>query len=333
MGHMQGSLKPDTVQMSFISCDWGLSRFRLRLLGTGTPSVIAEVSRAQGIAEMAAKSPSDFGAFLQDAIRTLFLRASTAPAPISVALSGMVVSSLGWKQLPYAGLPFPLDGSGAVVSEDSLGCDYGVHPLIFISGVCSSEDAMRGEECEIVGFFSVADSRRFMARAVAILPGTHSKSIEIRDGKIVNFRTFLTGELFEVLCRHSVLRHSVGANAPVAPDEFFEMGVRKSSEQGLLSSLFTVRARNVLGGMGPEHCGSYLSGLLIGDEIAAITGSHPAPVPLLLGGSPSLQGLYLRALEVLGAGPRTTAMPEAVTSCAASLGHRLILRRFSPTGW
>ena len=79
--------------------------------------------------------------------------------------------------------------------------------------------------------------------------------------------------------------------------------------------------------MSEEHCRGYLSGLLIGDELATIAASHPASVPLVLGGSSSLQRLYHRALEVLGAGPRTNAIPEATTARAASLGHWQILRR------
>lgn len=316
---------------SLISCDWGLSTFRLRLLeGAGVPDVVAEICSARGIADMAAKSPSEFGEILREAIRALFLRASSAPAPIPVSLSGMVVSSLGWKQLPYAALPFPLDGSHSVIGEDQLVCAYGTHPLFFISGLSSREDAMRGEECETVGLFSLADARRFHEHAVAVLPGTHSKSIEVRDGEVTAFRTFLTGELFDLLCRHSVLRHSVGADVRVEADEFFGMGVRRSSERGLLGSLFSVRARDILEGLSEEHCRSYLSGLLIGDELATIVATHPAPVPLVLGGSSSLQRLYVRALEVLGAGPRTNAIPEAITSCAASLGHWQILRRQRP---
>jgi 2-dehydro-3-deoxygalactonokinase len=312
-----------------ISCDWGLSKFRLRLLaGGGAPDVVAEVSSTHGIADMAARSPAEFVAILQEAIRALFLRASAAHAPIPVALSGMVVSSLGWKQLPYAALPFPLDGSHSVIGEDQLVCSHGVHPLFFISGVSTREDAMRGEECEVVGIFSSAEALRFREHAVVVLPGTHSKSIEVRNGEVVAFQTFLTGELFELLCRHSVLRHSVGAGASAEADEHFEMGVRRSSERGLLSSLFSVRARDILGGVSEEHCRSYLSGLLIGDELAAIAASDPAPVPIVLAGNSSLQRLYLRALDVLGAGPRTTAVPEAITSCAASLGHWRILDRY-----
>ncbi len=316
------------MQRSLISCDWGLSTFRLRLLtGTGMPDVVAELSGPCGITDMPARSASEFSAILQDAIRSLFLRAGVSPTPIPVCLSGMVVSSLGWKQLPYAELPFAIDGSRSVVEEDELVCSHGTYPLFFVSGVSAREDAMRGEECEVVGLFSVADARRFHERAVAIMPGTHSKAIEVCKGEITTFRTFLTGELFELLCRHSVLRHSVGAAASAAPDESFETGARCSSEHGLLGSLFSVRARDILEGMSAERCRSYLSGLLIGDEIATILRTHAEPVPFLLGGSPSLQRLYLRALQVLGAGCRSTAMHEAVTSRAASLGHWQIMSR------
>ena len=314
------------MKRTLISCDWGLSKFRLRFLaGDEVPEVVAEVSDARGIAELAAQSQSQFGAILQDAILNLFQQASIAPSPTPVCLSGMVVSSLGWKQLPYAALPFPLDGTHCITCEDQLVCSYGTHTLLFISGISTCEDAMRGEECEVIGLFSRESAHSFINHAVAVLPGTHSKSIEIRDGEITAFRTFMTGELFELLCRHSVLRHSVGSNTQVEPDGYFETGVRRSAEGNLLGSLFAVRARDLLEGMSEEGCRGYLSGLLIGDELAAVIAAHPASVPLVVGGSSPLQRLYLRALEILAAGHRTSAIPEGITSRAASFGHWLIL--------
>jgi 2-dehydro-3-deoxygalactonokinase len=118
----------------------------------------------------------------------------------------------------------------------------------------------------------------------------------------------------------------------VEPDKSFEMGVRRSSEHGLLGSLFSVRARDLLEGIDPKHNRSYLSGLLIGDELAAIASSHPAPVPLVLGGSSSLQRLYRRALELLGAGTRVFVIPESITTRAASFGHWQILNSLEKSG-
>jgi 2-dehydro-3-deoxygalactonokinase len=310
-----------------ISCDWGLSAFRIRLLaGSEVAEIAAESSGTRGIASLAASAPAEFIGVLQDEIQRLFHQARETPRPVTVCLSGMVSSSLGWKQLPYAPLPFPLDGSRAVIGQDVLACPYGTHPLYFVSGICSHDDVMRGEECELVGIFSSMNIRRAREDAVAILPGTHSKSIEVHKGEITAFRTFLTGELYQLLCRHSVLAHSVGPDAPVEADEHFEMGVLRGKECGLLGSLFSVRALSLLEGASPEYSRRYLSGLLIGDELAGTLASYPAPAAVVLGGSPPLQRLYRRALELLGAGDRVFPVPESIAARAASLGHWHMLR-------
>jgi 2-dehydro-3-deoxygalactonokinase len=309
-----------------VSCDWGLSTFRIRLLaGSSVPEMMAESAGTRGIASLATRSPMEFSAVLRDAIQDLFHQARETPRPVPVCLSGMITSSLGWKELPYARLPFPLDGSGALIGEDVLVCSYGSHPLYFISGISSRDDAMRGEECEVVGIFSAAGDRQPRDEAVAILPGTHSKAIKIHGGQITDFRTFLTGEMFDILCRHSVLRHSVETDAEVETDESFEMGVQRSLEYGLLGSLFSVRARDLLDRVSPRRGRNYLSGLLIGDELKATLASNPTPVPVVLGGTPSLQRPYRRALELLGAGTRVVPIPESISSLAAALGHWHIL--------
>jgi 2-dehydro-3-deoxygalactonokinase len=318
------------MKASLISCDWGLSTFRIRLLsGSDIPEILAELAEARGVASLATHESTEFSAALREGIEGLFQKAGVDPRPLPVYLSGMICSSLGWKQLPYAPLPFPLDGSRALVGQDILDCPWGTHSLTFISGVRGRDDAMRGEECEIVGYFAGDRLSEFPENAVVVLPGTHSKCVEVRKGEMAAFRTFLTGELYDLLCRHSVLRHSVGPDAAVVPDESFDMGVRQGAEFGLLGSLFAVRARVLLGEAGQEHSRPYLSGLLIGDEIAAVTRCYPAPLPFVLGGALTLQRLYRRGFELLGAGMRVLAVPQSISACAASLGHWHIFRERS----
>jgi 2-dehydro-3-deoxygalactonokinase len=133
----------------------------------------------------------------------------------------------------------------------------------------------------------------------------------------------MTGELFQVLQRSSILTHSVEPSAgPGDPgNPFFERGVRRAAHEGLLESLFTVRAGALLDGIDRGSSSHYLSGLLIGSEAASIVRRHAALRPIVVGGSASLQALYLRAFDLLGAGPRVHAVPEEVTSLAATLGH------------
>jgi 2-dehydro-3-deoxygalactonokinase len=313
-----------------ISCDWGTSSFRLRLLqGRERPKVLADRSSSRGIATFSPSDADEFREYLILEIDRLFRGAKMSPEAIPVYLSGMITSSLGWVELAYAELPFPLDGSRARVERTELQRVYGYHSLNFISGVRSEDDVMRGEETELMGILREPAMKIEREECIAILPGTHSKIIQIRGGSIIGFRTYLTGELFEILQKHSILRHSIDTEAgaarfsplPKASREHFEEGVRRAAEGSLLESLFSVRTNQVLKGMTGEHNALYLSGLLIGAEASSVLRNHSAPLPILLCGSPILQNLYRCAYHALGAEGRLRVVPEKTTSLAAALGH------------
>jgi 2-dehydro-3-deoxygalactonokinase len=135
-----------------------------------------------------------------------------------------------------------------------------------------------------------------------VLPGTHSKWVEVRDGCIVSFRTCMTGELFSVLRAHSVL----GRLMPPAADfhaEGFEEGLRRSradASLGLSWDLFSVRARALLRQLEAAALPDYLSGLLVGHEVAGALRAVPVDEPLALVGEPVLCDRYRRALQLLG---------------------------------
>ncbi len=309
--------------MQLISCDWGTSTFRIRLLrGEAAPALVAERSSAAGVVVFAHGAEAEYRSFLSREISALFAGAHLPAEPAPVLLSGMITSSLGWKQPPYAELPFPLDGSAAVIERDRLETPYGGHDLVFVSGVKGSEEVMRGEECELVGVYAHPEAARFAGSSVALLPGTHSKVLEINSAQLTRFRTFLTGELFDVLCRHSILRHSVaGVDADAEPGPSFEEGIERVARRGLLGSLFSVRARQLLDGVAPAASHAYLSGLVIGDELTTLLRLYPPDVPLLMCGNARLARLYRRGLLALGEGARAHVLPEDVTGLAAGLGH------------
>jgi 2-dehydro-3-deoxygalactonokinase len=314
--------------MLLISCDWGTSSFRIRLLkGDSAPVFLAERRSDSGISAFPPGSDPAYRDFLGAEIAALFSGAGLRPSPVPVILSGMITSSLGWKQPAYAELPFPLDGGACVVERDQLETQYGGHPLVFISGVKGQAEVLRGEECELIGLYSLPESAGFLQSSAAILPGTHSKVLEIRDAAMVSFRTYLTGELFDVLCRHSILRHSVGsADAAGETGPAFEDGVRKVQRSGLLGSLFSVRARSLLEKVGPDPSRDFLSGLVIGEEISSLLRLYSESVPFVLGGTPRLATLYLRGFEALGQTRRVRVLPRDVIGAAAGLGHWRLAR-------
>ena len=158
---------------------------------------------------------------------------------------------------------------------------------------------MRGEETQLLGLLALRPG----FEGTAVLPGTHSKWVEIRSGKILRFSSAMTGELYEVLSQHSVLRHSfVGETTGPATEQGVAEGIEAGiSHPELFTALaFRTRAAGLLAGKGADWCSGYLSGLLVGTEI----GGHrdwlgSGAVPLI--GSARFGRLYGQALKTIGA--------------------------------
>jgi 2-dehydro-3-deoxygalactonokinase len=222
------------------------------------------------------------------------------PGTVDVVVCGMAGARQGWLEAPYLDAPANLNGlsKGAVRPG---GADKRFAPRI-LPGVCQRqaghEDVMRGEETQLLGLLALQSG----FEGTAILPGTHSKWVEIRDGRIIRFSSAMTGEFYEVLSQHSVLRHSF-VGETLGPET--ENGVSEGLDAGLahpelLSALaFRTRAAALLSGKAPDWCSGYLSGLLVGAEIGGhrdwLTGGV---VPLI--GSARFQRMYGAALRRVG---------------------------------
>src|SRR5206468_575734 len=124
-----------------------------------------------------------------------------------------------------------------------------------------------------------------------VLPGTHSKHLEVKAGRIEGFRTYMTGELFDLLARRSVLRHSTDPNAPFDRAAFVD-GVGRAQEEPLAAALFQVRTRQVLDRREAPANTSFLSGLLVGTELAALRDSS---LPVILASGERLREAYTTA--------------------------------------
>jgi 2-dehydro-3-deoxygalactonokinase len=214
-------------------------------------------------------------------------------------LCGMIGSNLGWTVAPYvdcpAGLPDLAAGLAAVEAHAAW---VRIVPGLRCQGLAGAPDVMRGEETQLLGW-AAQHPERARGRQVVCHPGTHAKWVLIEDGRVVRFVTAMTGELFAVLSRHSVLK----SDAP--PDDLaaFDEGLAAAGDGAALAArLFTARARVVGGGKPAVSTPSYLSGLLIGAEVAAVPqllGIAPdEPVTLL--GDATLCGFYKRALDRRG---------------------------------
>jgi len=323
---------------TFLSCDWGTTAFRLRLVEWDSAAVLREVQTGDGTHRVTAglgieASSTDraqaFGEVLARQARHVLDHLKPALWPDVVVVSGMASSSVGWKELPYAQLPFPIDGSTARTEERGLEWSDG-RPLrvLLVSGVASANEMMRGEETQVMGLLSLPAYADFGARGCVVLPGTHSKHVEVRDRRVVGLQTFMTGELFAVLCEHSLLRFTCGPTGAEWDETAFAEGVGAARTSGLMRSLFQVRTRGVLGEGSGAANRSFLSGLLIGAEWAAHRQSDD-DLPILLAAPEGLARPYETAARMVGLAERVTTVPDGTLSRAVIEGHRLLAGRFA----
>ena len=252
------------MEKFFLGCDWGTSSFRLRLFDLSKKVVVDEVVSDNGIASMhttwqGGELISDgmlkedfFRSYLQSQIEVLSTRLSINPGGITLLISGMASSTIGFADLPYASIPFAVDGSEAVLKRlEPQACFP--HEIVLISGVRSEKDVMRGEETQLIGLFKLLQQiGSTPEEGLLIFPGTHSKHIFLSKGQVVKFKTFMTGELFSVLSKNSILKDSIqmgDGGEPSGEDaEAFKAGVKEFAATGILNGLFTVRTNQLLGG-------------------------------------------------------------------------------------
>lgn len=285
----------NTLPEVFYSCDWGTSNFRLRLVRTENLDVLDECISDRGIAVMnrqfeaqtEASRPEFFTACLARQFEKL-LPGYKEEQSIAI-VSGMASSTIGMKELPYASVPFDATGRNLITERLPL------HPgskIILVSGVNCADDVMRGEEIQAIGLASILDMEH---PGLLILPGTHSKHIRFRAGKFTGFRTYMTGELFQLLGKHSVLVSSIGETqaADYAPAGFLE-GVRQGIDGQMAAQLFTVRSTDLLGSRSKNENTGFLSGLLIGSELANLQQSN---IPAWIAAPAPLGQLYRTAVE------------------------------------
>ena len=304
-----------------LSCDWGTSSFRLRLVDNQTGTVLQAITSRQGVKTISsAASGKPFRNYLATQIAKIEGRSAQPLAFVPVVISGMASSSIGWKELPYGSLPFLLDGSQLPIKQIPKAEEF-PHDILLVSGICSSSDVMRGEETQMIGLAATHN----LENAVCILPGTHSKHIFINQRTIRRFRTYMTGELFGLLSTQSILNESVSPPKENFYKESFSMGVKRALKSDVWGHLFSIRAKDLLGRSTPEENYDFLSGLLIGSELKGLL-PYNRGRPLYFGGEDYLRGRYVTALEMMG----ITVQPPDDGPPLTAQGHRVLLNRFNP---
>ena len=316
-----------TQSAEFVAVDWGTTNLRLRLLGEKGPP-IAESSSAEGIGAVAAgRHPSVLLAALRGLLEPAGRWDAWWTSGGEIECAGMVTSSLGPYPTPYLSIPAGIGEIAAGRRVEKLG-RFALH---LYPGLRTGDDVMRGEEVEAVGILGQPSSP---SEATLVLPGTHSKWIRWREGKITDFATVPTGDLHAGLHRATLLSRTLppepaaileaadgeGAGEEAALLRAFDRGVDLARRDGPLASLFKVRALPVLEELEPDEASALLSGILIGGEVLErVRGSD---VPVHVGGASRLRRLYLRAflrLDLLAA-----EVPGDLADRASAEGLRLI---------
>ncbi|MEO0733623.1 MAG: 2-dehydro-3-deoxygalactonokinase [Bacteroidota bacterium] len=309
----------------FISCDWGTTNFRLRLVATADLQVLAEEKTDRGIKSLrdtyrqgGTATYQDYGLnYLSAQVARLGVSNPTTP----VVVSGMASANIGLQELPYAHLPIEVSGRTLIWSTLQL---PGGRPVILISGVRDTADVMRGEETQALGLLHELPTQQ---KGVLILPGTHSKHLCLEAGRFVSFTTYLTGELFALLTRHSLLRHSLEAVPPDTVDEEnFLTGVRRAIRSGLSTNLFSVRARQLLDGASTTNSYFYLSGLVIGDELKRLQQEKGT---IFLAATQPFATLYRLALQAIVPEERFVVLDDQTLSRALLAGQKKILALYA----
>ncbi|MGK6351449.1 2-dehydro-3-deoxygalactonokinase [Parapedobacter sp. DT-150] len=294
-----------------LSCDWGTSSFRLKLVDIQREAVAAELQTADGVSAVygrwkseGAHRSSQESFYMQHLVACIGMLSKQVAFPLSgipVVISGMASSTIGMRQLPYAELPFSIDGSNAVVQALDTG-DRIDHPVLLISGCKAAADVMRGEETQLVGLAAMDRPFNAAGEAVCIFPGTHSKHVHVVAGKMVDFATFMTGEVFHLMAHQSILKGAITIPKPddmwsPAEEDVFRRGVAYAMSTNILSALFSVRVNELFDRYAKTENYYYLSGLLIGTELAGLLKREVDRIVLCSGSNVYLP--YRLALEEL----------------------------------
>lgn len=211
-------------------------------------------------------------------------------------ICGMAGSRQGWKEAPYAPCPAGLEDVAAQLAWIEPG------RIAIVPGLAceidGAPDVMRGEETKAFGVLKLLGTRD----ATIVMPGTHCKWTRVRAGRIESFATFMTGEFYAVLRQHSILARTMPAEDGELDEAAFLEGVHHAMRAGnLLHAAFAARTVSLFDRIAKSAAPSYLSGLLIGEELRAA----PRGEAVVLAGADKLTRRYAVALHELGVPFRT----------------------------
>ncbi len=295
---------------SFIALDWGTTSFRAyRVTGDGT--VLDAISAAEGILHV---ENGHFEAALEKHI-------GGWDVSLPIMAAGMITSRQGWIELPY--LPCPAGAADLARALHHHTTASG-RRIAFVTGLSyrtpdGMPEVMRSEEVQVFGSLD-GGCTHFIA------PGTHSKWIATRGEQILSYATYVTGEVFAALKENTILGRLMKPGPD--DDEAFAMGVRAALDDpaGFLHRIFSARSLALFGELAPESIASYLSGQVIGTEVAHAIRDNPRDVQYAVLASPQIGGRYVKALGIAGLKAQSGDPQAIVKGLAIIARHAGIMR-------
>jgi len=293
--------------------DWGTTTLRLYLLDH-TGEIVDQLG-GPGVSKVEGSCENVFFELCQPWLNRYSIKRAV--------LSGMVGSTLGWQLAEYMTAPVNLLAlTDQLLTLQINGLQIDIVPGVTALNPLDYQDVMRGEEVQVLGALSLSPALAIGERWLC-LPGTHTKWVQLVEGKINTFFTVPAGELFDLLRHHSTLLAATEITESVG--DSFDQGVVLAKSGDLLTQLFQLRSRAVLGELNQQQQQQLLSGLLIGSEVASaqkILSTGGSAVTIIA--SPRLSAYYQRV---------TTAFEldvQAIDGDAVSLAGLMALAAQSP---
>jgi 2-dehydro-3-deoxygalactonokinase len=268
----------------FIAIDWGTTSFRAYLVD-GNGGISEQRSDSEGI--LAVKDGGFEG--------VLERHLSGWDSRLPIVASGMITSRQGWVELPYVDCPAGPGELAKAVHVKALASGRVVHFLTGLHFASDSlgHDVMRSEETQVFGALDTG-AKHF------VTPGTHSKWIDVEGNRITKFDTYVTGESFSLYRNHSILGRLMTTDADDKPSFLKGLDKAFADPAGMLHSLFSVRSLGLYNQIAPEHLASYLSGIVIGAEVAHAISSRDRAALYVVLASPGIGNKYLLAMQSAG---------------------------------
>jgi 2-dehydro-3-deoxygalactonokinase len=293
------------MSTGFIALDWGTTSFRAYLVGS-SGQVADTISAPEGILSV---TDGDFEHTLERHIGGW-----NTSQPVLAA--GMITSRQGWIELPY--LPCPASAADLAQALHHHTTASG-RRIAFATGLSyrsadGMPDVMRSEEVQVFGSLD-SGLNHF------VTPGTHSKWITTDGDRLMKYTTYVTGEVFAALKDHTILGRLM-KDGP-SDEEAFARGVRGAlaDPAGFLHRIFSARSLGLFNEIAPEHIASYLSGQVIGTEVAHAIRDNPQDAEYVVLASPGIGGRYVKAIEIAGLKVRY-GDPQAIVKGLAIIARK-----------